>query len=480
MRSLRTWLITSHILPIIIVIPVIGLVLIYLLETQVLLANLTGELEQEAAVTADMAADRPEIWQDTAQAQIFIARLSAHNQSEISLVDSQGNVVASNDPETTDQVGRPLESPNLSTVLTGQFTVVKNYTINLEAEIVEVLYPVSGANQEVVGVVRLTPELTNAQNRFLNLRYLIIGVTIAALIIAASAALFLALKLEKSLRSLTDAIHGVATGQEWTTLPEHKGPKEIRQLSQAFNVLIDRLRSLEETRRRLLANLVHEVGRPIGAVQSAIQALINGADQDPELRRELLDGMATEVERLHPLLDNLAKLHEQVLGTLELNRRPVNLKEWVTHTVIPWREAAHAKGLHWQIDTSNQLPRLNIDSDRLAQVFGNLLSNAIKYTPAGGTVSVSAGVEQKEVWIQVSDTGPGITAEEQTQIFEPFYRSHREQRFPQGMGLGLTIANDLVVAHGGRLVVASEPGHGSQFTVWLPREISTQAAVRAL
>ncbi len=108
-----------------------------------------------------------------------------------------------------------------------------------------------------------------------------------------------------------------------------------------------------------------------------------------------------------------------------------------------------------------------IDPDRLAQALGNLLSNAIKYTPEG-TVSVEASVQDSRVAIVVSDTGIGIAPAEQERIFEPFYRSRRDKRFPQGMGLGLSIARDLVHAHGGRLEVESTPEQGSRFTIFLP------------
>ena len=99
---------------------------------------------------------------------------------------------------------------------------------------------------------------------------------------------------------------------------------------------------------------------------------------------------------------------------------------------------------------------------------GNLLSNAIKYTPPGGQVSVEAGRKDGEIWVRVSDTGPGIPPEEQEQVFTPFYRSQARRRFPQGMGLGLSIAREVVLAHGGHLELDSTPGLGSQFTVYLP------------
>jgi signal transduction histidine kinase len=99
---------------------------------------------------------------------------------------------------------------------------------------------------------------------------------------------------------------------------------------------------------------------------------------------------------------------------------------------------------------------------------GNLLSNAIKYTPAGRTVSIAANVKDNTAQVQVCDTGVGITQEERTRVFVPFYRGQTGRRFPQGMGLGLGIARDLIVAHGGRLDVDSTPGQGSCFTLSLP------------
>ena len=113
----------------------------------------------------------------------------------------------------------------------------------------------------------------------------------------------------------------------------------------------------------------------------------------------------------------------------------------------------------------------------MAQALGNLMSNAIRYTPAGGTVSVIAGVgklnvtneaggpRKNHLWIRVEDAGPGIPADEQELVFTPFYRSPSIRRFPQGMGLGLTIARDMVSAHGGQLILESTPGKGSAFTI---------------
>jgi len=138
----------------------------------------------------------------------------------------------------------------------------------------------------------------------------------------------------------------------------------------------------------------------------------------------------------------------------------------------PWREAAQEKGLVWQTTISDDLPTEAIDPDRLAQALGNVVSNAIKYTPPDGRVRVAVESEPGAVRVQVRDTGLGIAPEEQARIFEPFYRGPASQRFPQGMGLGLSIARDLVVAHGGRIEVESVLAEGSAFTIVIPRKVA--------
>jgi two-component system sensor histidine kinase BaeS len=225
---------------------------------------------------------------------------------------------------------------------------------------------------------------------------------------------------------------------------------------------------MELARRQLLANLVHELGRPLGAVRSAIHALSKGAGDDPQLLSDLTTGMDEETARLQHVLEDLAHLHDQVLGTLEMNLKPIDLSDWLPRMLLPWQQAAHEKKLEWRAEIPPGLPTVQADPVRLAQIIGNLASNAVKYTPAGRSVSVTAGIDGNWVWVRVSDSGPGISPEEQRRIFDHFYRGDQGRRIKQGMGLGLSIARDLAVAHGGRLEVESQPGAGSTFTVWLP------------
>jgi two-component system sensor histidine kinase BaeS len=468
MNTLRTRLIVSHLLPTLITIPLMGLALVYVLETQVLLANVSRELTGQATLLAEMMADQQGgIWNDSDQASVFVTRMSPRLGARIMLLDSRGYLLASSSADDAQAVGQPLELPGLVNALSGQTEVRVNYRQVLYAEVADVLVPVVGADQQVMGVVRLTHQLAGIYERFLRLRYLILGVLVGGLLLGTGMGWVLALNLGRPIRQVTGVVSGLVRGEPPISLPE-RGPQEIRLLLRAVNTLVERLGSLEQARRQLLANLVHELGRPLGALHSAIQALLGGADQDAALRQELLVGMDEHLVLLRRLLDDLAHLHDQVLGGLELDRRSVALSDWLSQVLPPWRQAARDKGLSWETVIPADLPTMQSDSDRLAQALSNLLSNAIKYTPAGGSVSIGAGVEDNAVWIQVGDTGPGIEPEEQALIFNAYYRGCASGRFPQGMGLGLTIARDLVVAHGGRLEVDSTLGQGSRFTIWLP------------
>jgi len=233
------------------------------------------------------------------------------------------------------------------------------------------------------------------------------------------------------------------------------------------------LHSLETSRRQLLANIVHELGRPLGALRSAIHALSKGAADDPALLADLTRGMDDETFRLQYLLDELANLYDNTTGSLELDRQPVETARWLRDVLIPWQAAALEKHLAWQEEFPDDLPSISVDAQRMAQVLGNLASNAIKYTPSGGIVKVSAGVDEGRFWLKVNDTGAGVRADEREKIFLPFYRGDTGRRIKQGMGLGLTIASELVSAHGGQLSVESTPGKGSVFTVTLALEVGS-------
>jgi signal transduction histidine kinase len=467
LRSLRQRSILSHILPVAISVPLMGMALIYALESRVLLDNLTMELAGQALLVARNAEQSPEMWQDRSQAETFVVEIAQAVEARTMLLDPQERLVASSDPADAGRLGQQLQIDGWASVLAGEPVTHRVYSQGLQTEIVDALVAIKGTDQQPVGVIRLSHRLATVYERFLRLRYLIAAIMLGGLLLGAAAGWFLALNLEQPLRQVNEAVSRLVSSKQAAPLPE-KGPQELVRLQHSVNTLVERLHSAEQARRQLLSNLVHELGRPLGALDSAIQALTGRPGQDEAIRQELLGGMHGQVGRMRRLLDDLTELHGQTVGALKLERRPTDMGTWLSQSLPSWREAARAKGLQWQANVPDYLPTLDVDPDRLGQALGNLLSNAVKYTPTGGQVSVTSGVGQDAVWVQVGDTGPGIAAGEQERIFTPFYRSRRDGRFPQGMGLGLSIARSLVAAHGGWLEVESALGKGSRFTIRIP------------
>jgi signal transduction histidine kinase len=464
---LRQRLMLSHILPLLVVFPLAGLALVYLIETQFVVTNLVSELAGQALLVAELTTVEPALWIEPPLAQDFAVRLAPRLGAQLVLLGPGGEILGGSEPPAGIVPAGIADLDAFKQAQDGELSTHIEYSPELGTDLAQVLVPVFDSDQRLVGVVLVSRPLSSLRDRFLRLRYLTGGVVALSLLFGIAAAGYLALRLERPLQELTSSVQRLAARGEWITLRE-VGPQEIRTLSHAFNQLSTQLREVERARGELLDNLAHELGRPLSALDSAILALQSGALQEPELSRELLTGMRQAIRGLRRLLDDLDQLHDYLMGKLTILLQATQLSEWMPTVLAPWQRAALDKGIDWSSDLPASLPVVQIDPDRMAQVLGNLLSNAIKFTPPGGRVSVSAGESEGRVWIRVQDTGVGIPTEVKDRIFQPFPRSGRSRSFPQGMGLGLNIAHQLVAAHGGAIEFQSGRGAGSTFTVSLP------------
>lgn len=471
LRSLRDRLIFTHILPILVIVPLTGIALFYVLETRFLLPRLAEELQQDARLLAEISRSEGQPWGNPLVFELLLSRLQIDPSIRVMFLGHNGQLLYSSDPADQRRLGSLIEHRGLFDAQLGEESVLTNYSIlRLQDALIDVFTPVSNDQGEVVGVVRVSYLSTAIYELFSQLRNLIAFVLVLGLVLGAMLGLLLAINLATPLQRVTRTVDSLARRGETELLPE-RGPQEIRELTRAVNVLVERLQSLEVSRRTLLANIVHELGRPLGALRSAIQALSKGAGQDPQLLADLTTGMDEEAIFMQRTLEDLARLHDQIVGRLELEHQTIALGEWLPRVLSPWQQAAREKRLEWQEAIPNDLPAISADPLRLAQVVGNLVDNAIRYTAPGGTVRLAAGEKDGSVWFEVADTGPGIPVEEQSLIFNPFYRGDQGRTIKQGMGLGLSIAHDLAVAHGGSITVESAPGSGSRFTLWLPKNI---------
>jgi signal transduction histidine kinase len=461
MKTLKGQFILSHILPILLVVPITALALVYILETQVLLGDLSRTLKEEAYLIADFIKSRPEILFDEVAAETFLSREGQIIRGQIALIQPDGDLLAGTLGVNIEE----LRGVDFENALEGEASLI--IIRQLKEEGARIWIPLIDINHGLLGVLTLSKNLDDLSSSLDTLRRIIVGTLGVELFIAACIGLLLALRLERPIRETSDAILQIAEEGSTDEIKE-VGPREMRALAATVNYLTRELSSLEALRNRMLANVVHELGRPLGAIQSAIHAILQGAAEDGVTRDELLQGMDKEIQGMQILLEDLTLIKGQLDKPLKLSLDPLDLSAWLISASLPWRSAAQDKGITWTTNIPKDLPTISLDPHRMSQALGNLLSNAIKYTAPEGEIDLSAGTDANEVWISVKDTGVGISLDEQDKVFEPFYRSTRERRFPQGLGLGLTIARELIDAHGGELKIESAPEEGTIFTITIP------------
>jgi signal transduction histidine kinase len=251
-------------------------------------------------------------------------------------------------------------------------------------------------------------------------------------------------------------------------MPE-KGPAEVRQLAKSFNMMLKRVQESQQSQREFIANVSHELKTPLTSVQGFAQAILDGAARTPEALHQAASVIYNESERMTRLVMDLLTLARLEGGTAGLQRAPVELSQVLGGIVEKFSIQARRSNVNLNINL-NPLPVCMGDGDRLAQVFTNLVDNALKFTPGGGTVSVSAEGGEESVLVKIADTGNGIALEDQNRIFGRFYQvdKSRQGSEKRGVGLGLPIAKQIVLAHHGEIWVESNPGKGCTFLVRVP------------
>jgi signal transduction histidine kinase len=333
-------------------------------------------------------------------------------------------------------------------------------------QVLNVMISVITPDGQTIGLLRIYRQMTDIESGLSDMRVLILLVLLAGLAISGAIAILLAESVTRPLKRLAEDISEAPLEGQALPLPEGS-IREVEAITHAYNRLQERRQELEDTRQRMLANVVHEIGRPLGSLRTAVYALQSGAVEDINLRGNMLRGMTERLRRMGRLLEDLS-LAYRGLAANELELKPVDLASWLDPLVLLWEQTAREKEIEWQLEVENSLPEIVTDPERLSQALSNLVDNALKFTPSGGKVGLTVQAEAEQVRFQVSDTGPGIAPEDQAHLFTPFYRMVRPGWKAPGLGLGLSIARSIVDSLKGSITLTSAPGEGSTFVLVIP------------
>ncbi|MGE5620639.1 MAG: sensor histidine kinase [Sphingomonadaceae bacterium] len=416
-------------------------------------------------------------WQGVPQ---LVATLAHWTGQRLVVADGSGRVVA-------DSAGRlrpgtaipsPAPSPPVEIVLGGKSIG----TLYLEGEPQSDARPWGGMRGHMGGypsmmemMRQMAGQAGTPESRFLeavNRSLWIAGG--AALVVALALGSLISREITAPLKQLTLAARRVAAG-DFGQRVELRSRDELASLAEAFNTMAAALARDEAQRKQFLSDVAHELKTPLSIIQGNLEGMIDGVvpttpDRLASLREETL--------LLSRLVTDLRDLSLAEAGHLPLHREQVDLGGLIQGILAGVQAQAADRRIRLEAELPEDLPAVPADADRVGQVVRNLLSNALRYTPAGGTVRISARVAHPSPFLQVTvaDTGPGIPPEDLPRVFDRFYRVDKSRtRGSGGSGLGLSVARQLVEAHGGRIWAESERGRGSSFHFTLPTADSAKA-----
>ena len=282
---------------------------------------------------------------------------------------------------------------------------------------------------------------------------------------SALATFFITRRIIGPVGRLQSAAASLSAGNLTARVPED-GAEELASLSSAFNQMAARLEQQEQRKRDLTNDVAHELRTPVTNLRCHLEALADGV---VPLDRAAVQTLTEDVRHLEQLVSDLGVLAQADARELRLHPQPVDIASAVAHFANDVRPRLTASGLMLRQEVSAGLPAAFVDRVRFTQIVMNLIDNAVSHTPAGGQLTVRATEDAGMIRVDVADTGEGIDAEHLPHVFDRFYRADPSRsRRTGGAGLGLAIARQLATASGGRIAVASEPGRGTTFSVWLP------------
>mgnify|MGYP002713136012 CR=1 FL=1 len=329
--------------------------------------------------------------------------------------------------------------------------------------------PIFDSQDQFVGQVCILMPLHELDAYIMQLRWLlVVAISIVALIGVAISYL-LSNYFSRRFSQAQSLAATVANGDYLLRIPEN-GPTELRDLSHYLNLMAEKLQEQLGTRQQLLANVAHELARPLAGLQLGIESLRKGAIQDPELADDLLVSMGQTIHRLEGLIDDITLAAQSKTSPIELDRTALAVEPFLQGVATRFWSLAASRELSIDVRVQEGLPPVLADERRLNQIMGNLVDNAIKFTLPGRHIRLSAEfADNEQIRILVRDGGKGISQEEAEHLFEPFYQGDVGRRIKQGMGLGLSIAHQLTQVHGGSLALENHPEGGALAILTLPK-----------
>ncbi len=360
--------------------------------------------------------------------------------------------------------GKTMVSEDVIQCLMGKST---NY-YDKKNRYIEVTSPIMEGESEKISGVMLASVSTDTIEDSLKILHTkgstILGIVF---ILIFGLSLFIADWIVKPMRRITESIADVSEGYDDEVLHVNTF-SETRQLSEAFNKMLGRLKQLDESREEFVSNVSHELKTPLTSMKVLADSLLAQENVPIELYQEFMGDIAKEIDRENDIITDLLTLVKMDKAAQDMNIKSVNINELMELILKRLKPIAEKMNVELVLESFRPVTA-EIDEVKLTLAFSNLVENAVKYNHENGWVHVSLNADHKFFYVKVADSGIGIPENDQTHIFERFYRVDKSHsREIGGTGLGLAIARNAIIMHRGSVKVYSSEGEGTTFTVRIP------------
>lgn len=385
---------------------------------------------------------------------------SEERQHRILILDRYGKVL--NDTNKTD-VGVILMRPEVVAALAGK----DEQNFDPEQRRIYAATPVLDENSEPRGAVLIVASLTSLFQPIDDIENRLIYYMAMTLIIVTSLVFFISQILIEPLKGITMSVQKMSDGN-LNVRTEIDTKDEFAEMGRSFNIMAERLEAVEKTRGEFVSNVSHELKTPLSSIKVLTESILLQSNVPVEMYTEFLQDINSEIDRMNNIVNDLLHLVKLDRSEQALNIKPTDLNQLIMDILKRLLPLAKKKDIGLVYEDIKNITA-EVDEMKLTLAISNLIENAIKYTPEGGKVQVVVDGDHQNAFITVSDTGIGISEEDQPKVFDRFYRVDKTRdRETGGTGLGLAISHSTVLMHNGSIRLSSKENEGSTFVVRLP------------
>lgn len=460
LRGIRGRLVGTYLVITLLAVAVFEVILIYSL-IQFYYTSIEAELNRSAQTIIRNYGEYLNNYDLNKDAKVLIESIPGNTVAQVQVISNKKFLLADSiDPAS---VGYQLDYPDITSALKGKSSAWRGQIPLTYEPILSVSSPVT-RDGEVIGVVRVITTLSDV-NEILQSHIIILivlGINIVLMIFLTG--LFLSSTIIRPVKEITSAAAEMAQGK-FDVRVARRYDDEVGKLADTLNYMAQEVSNHQRMKNDFIASVSHELLTPLTSIKGWILTLNSGDIDNKEEIREGLSIIEKESDRLTSLVKELLDFSKFAAGAITLRKDIVDLNEFLRNIKRQMEPRAERKSVNINMDIDEGIPNINADENRLKQVLINILDNSFKFTPEGGNITIIAKALKNEVLIRIEDTGCGIPEGNLPKVTQRFYKGSSGA---VGSGLGLSICEEIIRLHEGRINIESTVGKGTVVEIFLP------------